>query len=92
MAIPVLVVTPNVGFGELICQILEETGEYVLGLAINGNDALVTTRAEKPAMGILETNLEGMDVADLVAGMRKEIPELLLVLISSLWCREPAPS
>jgi REP element-mobilizing transposase RayT/CheY-like chemotaxis protein len=82
MAIPVLVVTPNVGFGELICQILEETGEYVLGLASNGNDALVATRSEKPAMGILETNLEGMDVTDLVAGMRKEVPDMLLVLIS----------
>jgi REP element-mobilizing transposase RayT/CheY-like chemotaxis protein len=82
MAIPVLVVTPNVGFGELICQILEETGEYVLGLASNGNDALVATRAEKPAMGIVEPTLEGMEVADLVAGMRKEVPDLLLLLVS----------
>jgi len=82
MAIPVLVVTPNVGFGELICQILEETGEYVLGLAINGDDALVTTRAEKPALGIIETTLEGMELSDLVSGMRAEVPDLLLVLIS----------
>ncbi|MEN8242747.1 MAG: hypothetical protein ABFS17_12550, partial [Chloroflexota bacterium] len=82
MAIPVLVVTPNVGFGELICQILEETGEYVLGLAINGDDALVTTRAEKPAMGIIETTLEGIALSDLVAGMRNEVPDLLLVLIT----------
>ena len=82
MAIPVLVVTPNVGFGELICQILEETGEYVLGLAIDGNDALVTSRAEKPAMGIIETSLEGMELADLVSGMRKEVPDLLLLIIS----------
>jgi REP element-mobilizing transposase RayT/DNA-binding NarL/FixJ family response regulator len=82
MAIPVLVVTPNVGFGELICQILEETGEYVLGLAINGKDALVTSRAEKPAMGIIETTLEGIELSELVNGMRNEVPDLLVVLIS----------
>jgi REP element-mobilizing transposase RayT/CheY-like chemotaxis protein len=82
MAIPVLVVTPNVGFGELICQILEETGEYVLTLASDGKDALVATRSEKPAMGIVETTIAGMDLSDLVGEMRKEVPDLLLLLVS----------
>lgn len=82
MAIPILVVTPNVGFGELICQILEETGEYVLSLASDGNEALVTTRAEKPAMGIVETALNGMEVGDLITAMRKEVPDILFLLVS----------
>jgi REP element-mobilizing transposase RayT/CheY-like chemotaxis protein len=82
MAIPVLVVTPNVGFGELICQILEETGEYVLTLASEGKDALVAARAEEPAMGIVETTIDGMELSDLVGEMRKVVPDLLLLLIS----------
>lgn len=81
MAVPILVVTPNAGFGELICQILTETGDYAMLLATNRKDALKTATAEKPAMMVLETELNGTPVSELVEVVRKGLPELLLVLI-----------
>lgn len=81
MAVPILVVTPNVGFGELICQILTETGDYAMMLATDRKEALKTAKVEKPALMILETALNGTPVSELVEVVRKGLPELLLVLI-----------
>jgi len=81
MAVPILVVTPNVGFGELICQILDETGDYALMLATNRKDALKTAKVDEPALMILETELNGTPVSELVEIVRESLPELLLILI-----------
>jgi len=81
MAVPILVVTPNVGFGELICQILDETGDYALMLATNRKEALKTAKVDEPALMILETELNGTPVSELVEIVRKGLPDLLLILI-----------
>ena len=81
MAVPILVVTPNAGFGELICQILNETGDYILMLATNRKDALKTARVEKPALMVLETELNGTPVSELVNAVKKSLPDLLMVFI-----------
>lgn len=82
MAIPVLIITPNVGFGELICQILTESGQYALSLSTNQKDAQKKTEAEDPALVILETELNGKHVGDLVETFRQHNPDLLLILIT----------
>jgi REP element-mobilizing transposase RayT/DNA-binding response OmpR family regulator len=81
MAVPILVVTPNVGFGELICQILDETGDFALMLATNRKEALKTAKVDEPALMILETELNGTPVSELVEIVRKDLPDLLLILI-----------
>ena len=81
MAVPILVVTPNVGFGELICQILDETGDFALMLATNRKEALKISKTDEPALMILETELNGTPVSELVEIVRKDLPELLLILI-----------
>jgi REP element-mobilizing transposase RayT/CheY-like chemotaxis protein len=81
MAVPILVVTPNVGFGELICQVLNETGDYALMLATNRKEALKTAKVQKPALMLLETELNGTPVNEMVEVVRKGVPDLLLILI-----------
>ncbi len=81
MAIPVLVVTPNVSFGELICQILDESGDYAIALTSKGQDALKLAKADHPALCILETDLNGTPVGELVGALKEIVPELLLILI-----------
>jgi len=81
MAVPILMVTPNSGFGELICQILEETGEYALALATNEQEAVSISKKDKPAVCILETEFEGVDLKNLVDALRQEVKDLLLLLV-----------
>jgi len=81
MAVPILVVTPNVGFGELICQILDETGDYALWLSTNRKDAIKAAKVEEPVLMILETELNGTPVSELVEVVKKGLPDLLLILI-----------
>lgn len=82
MAIPVLIITPNAGFGELISQILTESGQHALSLSTNRKDALKKAKAENPAMVILETELNGNHVDELVDTFRQQNPDLLLILIT----------
>ena len=82
MAIPVLVVTPNTGFGELVCQIITESGHYALSLSTNKKDAAKKAEDENPALIILETDLNGNHVGGLVDSFRENNPDLLLILIT----------
>jgi REP element-mobilizing transposase RayT/DNA-binding response OmpR family regulator len=81
MAVPVVVVTPNAGFGELICQILEETGKYAVALATTSHEASAIAKKDRPALCVLETELEGNRTKDLVNLLRQEVEDMLLILI-----------
>jgi DNA-binding response OmpR family regulator/REP element-mobilizing transposase RayT len=81
MAIPILVITPSAGFGELISQVMEETGSYAIALANNAKDAQAFTKKHKPAVCILDADLEDMPLNELVAVMRETVPDLLVILI-----------
>jgi REP element-mobilizing transposase RayT/DNA-binding response OmpR family regulator len=83
MAIPVMVVTPNAGFGELICQILEETGKYAIALATTPQEAVAIAKKDRPALCILEIEPEDKPSKGLVGLLRKEVEHMLLILIPS---------
>jgi REP element-mobilizing transposase RayT/DNA-binding response OmpR family regulator len=83
MAIPIIVVTPNAGFGELVCQILEETGKYAVALATTSQEASAIAKKDRPALCILETGMEGGRTVALVDMLRQEVENMLLVLIPS---------
>ncbi|MGD8455921.1 MAG: IS200/IS605 family transposase [Anaerolineales bacterium] len=83
MAIPIIVVTPNAGFGELVCQILEETGKYAVALATTSQEAAAIAKKDRPALCILETGMEGRETIALVDMLRQEVENMLLVLIPS---------
>jgi len=81
MAIPVIVVTPNAGFGELICQILEETGKYAVALATTLQEASAIVKKDRPALCVLETGMEERGTIALVDNMRQEVENMLLIVI-----------
>jgi DNA-binding response OmpR family regulator len=83
MAIPVMVVTPNAGFGELICQILEETGKYALALATTSQEAVAIAKKDRPALCILEIEAKKQETKGLIGALRKEVEHMLLILIPS---------
>lgn len=80
MAVPILVLTPNPGFGELICQILEEAGRYTLVLTTNSKDAKAVNAKEKPILCIVDGDLKE-DIPALMEELKQEVSELLVVFI-----------
>ncbi|MEK6222103.1 MAG: response regulator, partial [Chloroflexota bacterium] len=81
MAVPVLVITPSAGFGELICQILEETGSYALTMATSGAEALKVGESDQPAICILDADLDDIGLSELAEKMRQTVDNLLVVVI-----------
>lgn len=91
MAIPVLVVTPNKGFGELIQQSLEEAGGYAAFLADSGAEAVAIQKSNAPAVCVLDAGLRDAPLNELVEILRGEDHELLLVLIPAEGDLDPQP-
>lgn len=83
MAVPILVVTPNAGFGELVGQILSETGDYVLSMAVNPDDALAMMAVQTPALLLLELDQEAEAAIEFLEQTREQSPKVLLILIAS---------
>ncbi|MBN2045012.1 MAG: IS200/IS605 family transposase [Anaerolineales bacterium] len=81
MSVSILISTSNAGFGELVSQILLETGEYDLTVARNKTATLTALEDIDSGLLILETDLEGDSIESLVAEARKLVPELLLIVI-----------
>ena len=81
MAVSILIATSNAGFGELVSQILLETGDYDLSIAGNKAHALAALEAKKPGLLILETDLSGTTTSEMVMEARALLPDLLLILI-----------
>lgn len=81
MAVPILVVTPGEGFGELICQVMEETGMYSVSCARKSQEAMEFMDSNSPSLCILDADYSEMPLKKLVASMRQRSPELLVVLI-----------
>jgi len=81
MAVPILVATSNAGFGELVSQILLETGDYDLFIASNKVDTIEALEAKKPGLLILETELNGLSTEEILNEARSILPDILLILI-----------
>jgi len=82
MAVSVLVVTPVSGFGELIRQVLEETGGYRVTLVYSGTEALARAKGSPPDLCVLDQDLDDMPFQELAEALRTQAPDHLLVLIS----------
>ncbi|MDH3944168.1 MAG: hypothetical protein OEV06_08755, partial [Anaerolineae bacterium] len=81
MAVPVLIITPNKGFGELIQQSLEEAGSYAASLAASGAEAVSLQKSTSPALCILDADLQDAPLDELVHVLRAENQEILFVVI-----------
>ncbi len=83
MITPLLVVTPDDNFGELLRQSLEETGSYTVYVL---NDRLAATalmREEKCPLAILDMDLGEDAVSELGRALRKNHPDVKLIIVSA---------
>ncbi len=81
MAIEVLIVTPSVGFGELIRQSLEEEGEYQVVLAVSGEEAVEHAQTGTFTLCILDADITDISTVELWRRLDATQSDLRLILI-----------
>ena len=77
----ILIITPSIGFGELIRQALDDTGAYKISLAINGVEALESAKSGTFQLSILDADVDDLPIEDLWAGVKAAQPGMKLILI-----------
>jgi CheY-like chemotaxis protein/REP element-mobilizing transposase RayT len=80
----VLIVTPSIGFGELIRQAIEESGGYEVVLATNGFEAVERAQAFPFSLTIIDGDIEdigNVSVVDLWRDLQQLHPDLRLILV-----------
>jgi CheY-like chemotaxis protein/REP element-mobilizing transposase RayT len=83
VAVPVLIITPTKGFGELIQQSLEEAGGYIPSLAVNGPEAVERQKSASPAICVLDVDFPDAPIDQFVNALRSANPEIKFVIIPS---------
>ncbi|MCX6037044.1 MAG: transposase [Chloroflexi bacterium] len=82
MPTPLLVITSDIPFGELIRQRLEETGRFVVRVTGEQEAAGVYAREFNPALAFLDTSLTETDLLKIGALLRQANPGIIFVVIS----------
>jgi REP element-mobilizing transposase RayT/DNA-binding response OmpR family regulator len=82
MPTPLLVITSDLPFGELIRQSLEETGRFVVLVTGEQEIAAAYARDFNPALAFLDTSLTENDLLKTGALLRQANPEIIFVVIS----------
>ncbi len=82
MPTPLLVITSDIPFGELIRQSLEETGRFEV--LVTGEQEIATTLVQdfNPALAFLDTSLTEPDLLKVGTVLRQVNPEIIFVVIS----------
>ncbi len=81
MAFPVLVASPTPGFGELLQQTLQDTGEYEVALTRSAREARAAAEARPFILAVLDGDLPDMALDALMQSLRASRPALRFVLI-----------
>jgi REP element-mobilizing transposase RayT/DNA-binding response OmpR family regulator len=82
MSTPLLVLTSDIPFGELIRQNLEETGRYVVRVTMEQEAAVAFARELKPPLAFLDTSLTEKEILGIGKLLRHANPEILFVIVS----------
>jgi CheY-like chemotaxis protein len=77
----VLIVDANEAFATMLKESLEQEGEYRATVATNGDEALGALAATEPDLAVVDLGLDDPDGAVLVRLLRRESPDLRLMLI-----------
>jgi DNA-binding response OmpR family regulator/REP element-mobilizing transposase RayT len=83
MAVRVLIVSPDTGFGGLIQQTLEKSGNYEPILVSTGNQALELARQRPVDLAILDADTADLKVNELGSAMQAIRSEMRILLIPS---------
>jgi DNA-binding response OmpR family regulator/REP element-mobilizing transposase RayT len=81
MAVPILIATASSGFGELIRKTLEDAGSYQPFLATDQGEFLQHAQRSDLVLAILDSNLEGFSLPEMIQVMRAAHPGIKLIVI-----------
>jgi DNA-binding response OmpR family regulator/REP element-mobilizing transposase RayT len=81
MAVPILIATASPGFGELIRKTLEDAGSYQPFLAANRSEVMQQAQRPDLALAILDSNLDGFPLLELIKVLRGGHPGIKLIAI-----------
>ena len=82
MSTPLLVLTSDIPFGELIRQSLEETGRYVVRVTMEQEAAVAFGRESKPPLAFLDTSLTEKELLNIGGLLRQSNPGIIFVVVS----------
>ena len=82
MSTPLLVLTCDMPFGELIRQNLEETGRYAVRVTMEQEAAIAYARDLKPPLAFLDTSLSTKELLKIGKLLKEANPEMLFVIVS----------
>jgi DNA-binding response OmpR family regulator/REP element-mobilizing transposase RayT len=81
MAVPILIATASPGFGELIRKTLEDAGSYQPFLATDRSEFLQYAQRSDLVLAILDSNLDGFPLAEMIMALRAAHPGIKLIVI-----------
>jgi CheY-like chemotaxis protein/REP element-mobilizing transposase RayT len=84
MALRVLIVSPDAGFGGLIQQTLDNSGEYEPVLVVNGRQALELASKLPFDLAILDADMTGFDMVELGMALQALSPDVRLIVIPGI--------
>ena len=82
MKADLIVVTPQVSFGELIRQSLNDTGSFRIHMASDKAQAILTAEKETCSLALLDMELGEQELLDTGRSLRSINPDLDLVILS----------
>jgi len=88
----ILIIDDDEDFCKLVKKNIEQTGEFVVYIAINGEDGIKLARGIKPdliLLDILMPEMDGTDVASLIKG-DKDIKDTPIVFLTAIVREEEA--
>ncbi len=83
MSEPLLVITPQVSFGNLIALGLNETGQYHVEVFSEFSAAIGFARENRCRLAFLDADAQNISLADLGRALRSVNPEIVLVVLAS---------
>lgn len=82
MILPLLVVTIDIAFGELMRQSLEETGSYHVLIACSVEEAVSIAKKEKPPLAFLDTSYKANEALSVGLALREVNAKIQFIIIS----------
>ena len=90
----VLIIDDEENFCKLVKKNIEQTGEFEVHIATNGDDGIRLTRELKPDLILLDIVMPGMDGADVISIIRNDesIKDTPIVFLTAIVREEEASS
>jgi len=82
----ILIIDDEDNFCKLVKKNMEQTGEFEVNIATNGDDGIRLARGIKPDLILLDVIMPGMDGTDVISSIRKDksIKDIPVVFLTAI--------